>query len=240
MRIAIFGDIHANLEAFEVVLADAREQGCTSYICLGDVVGYNANPRECLEMVQALECPVVKGNHDDYASSDSSLESFNPLAEVAIQWTRDQLNPSEKSWLGGLPYISRIRGFTVVHASLDDPAGWGYVLNQLDAAASFSRQTTDLCFFGHTHTPRAYIKDSSVVGLPFEQLHLEPGKKYFVNAGSVGQPRDGDWRAAYVVFDEEKSTIRLRRLRYDLAKTQGKILKAGLPHRLADRLAYGK
>jgi predicted phosphodiesterase len=240
MRIAIFGDIHANLEAFEVVLADAREQGCTSYICLGDVVGYNANPRECLEMVQALECPVVKGNHDDYASSDSSLESFNPLAEVAIQWTRDQLIPSEKVWLGGLPYISKIRGFTVVHASLDDPPGWGYVLNQLDAAASFSRQTTDLCFFGHTHTPRAYIKDSSVVGLPFDQLLMEPGKKYFVNAGSVGQPRDGDWRAAYVVFDEEKRTIRLRRLRYDLAKTQGKILKAGLPHRLADRLAYGK
>ena len=240
MRIAIFGDIHANLEAFEVVLADAREQGCTSYICLGDVVGYNANPRECLEIVQSLKCPVVKGNHDDYASSDSSLESFNPLAEVAIQWTRDQLTPPEKFWLGGLPLIAKIRGFTVVHASLDDPAGWGYVLNQLDAAASFSKQTTDLCFFGHTHTPRAYIKDSSVVGMPFDQLVLEPGKRYFVNAGSVGQPRDGDWRAAYVVFDQEKRLIQLRRLRYDLAKTQGKILKAGLPPRLADRLAFGK
>jgi predicted phosphodiesterase len=240
MRIAIFGDIHANLEAFEVVLADAREHGCTSYICLGDVVGYNANPRECLEIVQSLKCPVVKGNHDDYASSDSSLESFNPLAEVAIQWTRDQLTPPEKFWLGGLPLIAKIRGFTVVHASLDDPAGWGYVLNQLDAAASFSRQSTDLCFFGHTHTPRAYIKDSSVVGMPFDQLILEPGKKYFVNAGSVGQPRDGDWRAAYVVFDQEKRLIQLRRLRYDLAKTQGKILKAGLPPRLADRLAFGK
>ena len=94
MRIAIFGDIHANLEAFEVVLADARDQGCASYVCLGDVVGYNANPRECLRMVQSLNCPVVKGNHDDYASSESSLESFNPLAEVAIQWTRDQLTPS--------------------------------------------------------------------------------------------------------------------------------------------------
>ena len=240
MRIAIFGDIHANLEAFEVVLADAREQGCTSYICLGDVVGYNANPRECLEIVQSLKCPVVKGNHDDYASSDSSLESFNPLAEVAIQWTRDQLTPPEKFWLGGLPLIAKIRGFTVVHASLDDPAGWGYVLNQLDAAASFSKQTTDLCFFGHTHTPRAYIKDSSVVGMPFDQLVLEPGKRYFVNAGSVGQPRDGDWRAAYVVFDQENRLIQLRRLRYDLAKTQGKILKAGLPPRLADRLAFGK
>jgi diadenosine tetraphosphatase ApaH/serine/threonine PP2A family protein phosphatase len=150
------------------------------------------------------------------------------------------LNPSEKIWLGALPFISKVRGFTVVHASLDDPGGWGYVLNQLDAAASFSKQTTELCFFGHTHTPRAYIKDSSVVGLPFEQLILEPGKRYFVNAGSVGQPRDGDWRAAYVVFDQEKRLIRLRRLRYDLPKTQGKILAAGLPPRLADRLAFGK
>jgi predicted phosphodiesterase len=240
MRIAIFGDIHANLEALEVVLADAREQGCTSYICLGDVVGYNANPRECLQIVQSLKCPVVKGNHDDYASSDSSLESFNPLAEVAIQWTRDQLTRAEKTWLGALPLISKLRGFTVVHASLEDPGGWGYVLNQLDAAASFSKQTTKLCFFGHTHNPRAYIKDSSVVGLPFEQLVVEPDKRYFVNVGSVGQPRDGDWRAAYVVFDEEKRMIRLRRLRYDLPKTQGKILAAGLPPRLADRLAYGK
>ncbi len=240
MRIAIFGDIHANLEAFEVVLADARDQGCASYVCLGDVVGYNANPRECLRMVQSLNCPVVKGNHDDYASSESSLESFNPLAEVAIQWTRDQLTPSEKSWLGSLPFISKVRGFTIVHASLDDSSGWGYVLNQLDAAASFSKQTTDLCFFGHTHTPRVYIKDSSVVGLPFDHLILEPRKKYFVNAGSVGQPRDGDWRAAYLVFDEEKRRIQLRRLRYDLAKTQAKILAAGLPPRLADRLAFGK
>jgi predicted phosphodiesterase len=240
MRIAIFGDIHANLEAFEVVLADAREQGCVSFICLGDVVGYNANPRECLQKVQSLKCPVVKGNHDDYASSDSSLESFNPLAEIAIQWTRDQLTPSEKAWLGGLPLISKVRGFTIVHASLDDPGGWGYVLNQLDAAASFSKQSTELCFFGHTHTPRAYIKDSSVVGYPFEKIDLDPGKKYFVNVGSVGQPRDGDWRAAYVIFDEDKRTIRLRRLPYDLPKTQGKILAAGLPPRLADRLMFGK
>lgn len=240
MRFAIFGDIHANLEAFETVLADALDQGCNAYICLGDVVGYNANPRECMELVRSLKCPVVKGNHDDYASSESSLESFNPLAEVAIQWTRDQLNTSEKRWLGGLPLVSEIYGFMIVHATLEDPGGWGYVLNQLDAAASFFKQTTQLCFFGHTHAPRAYIKDSSVVGLPFDHLVVESRKKYFVNVGSVGQPRDGDWRAAYVVFDEEKRMIRLRRLAYDLQKTQEKILFSGLPPRLADRLAFGK
>ena len=97
MRFAIFGDIHANLEAFEVVLADAHDQSCEAHICLGDVVGYNANPRECLARVRSLNCPVVKGNHDDYAASETSLESFNPLAEVAIQWTSDQLNGEEKS-----------------------------------------------------------------------------------------------------------------------------------------------
>ena len=210
------------------------------YICLGDVVGYNANPRECLEIVQSLECPVVKGNHDSYVSSEHSLVTFNPLAEVAIQWTRDQLNSSEKRWLSNLPLIVEIRGFTVVHASLDEPGDWNYVLNQLDAAASFSKQTTELCFFGHTHSPRAYIKDSSIVGVPFEQIIPERGKKYFVNPGSVGQPRDGDWRAAYVVFDEERRTINLRRLRYDLTRTQRKIVAAGLPPKLAERLALGK
>ena len=240
MRSAIFGDIHANLEAFKVVLEDAREQGCESFICLGDVVGYNANPRECLEIVQSLGCPVVKGNHDSYASSESSLVTFNPLAEVAIQWTRDQLTSTEKRWLSDLPLIVEIRGFTVVHASLDEPADWNYVLNQLDAAASFSKQTTELCFFGHTHSPRAYIKDSSIVGVPYEQLAQERGRKYFVNPGSVGQPRDGDWRASYIVFDEEKRSLNLRRLRYDLAKTQRKIVAAGLPPKLAERLALGK
>ncbi len=240
MRSAIFGDIHANLEAFEIVLADAREQGCESFVCLGDVVGYNANPRECLEIVRSLDCPVVKGNHDSYASSESSLVTFNPLAETAIQWTRDQLTSSEKRWLSDLPLIMEIRGFTVVHASLDEPGDWNYVLNQLDAAASFSKQTTDLCFFGHTHWARAYIKESSIVGLPFEQLILERGRKYFINPGSVGQPRDGDWRGAYIVFDEDKRTLNLRRLRYDLPTTQKKIMAASLPPKLAERLALGK
>jgi predicted phosphodiesterase len=155
MRFAIFGDIHANLEAFEAVLEDARNQGCTHYICLGDIVGYNANPRECLRLVRSLNCPVVKGNHDDYASADFPLGNFNPLAEFAIQWTRDQLTEEEKQWLRELPLIAEVHGFTIVHATLDAPENWFYVLNQLDAAASFVRQSTELCFFGHTHAPRA-------------------------------------------------------------------------------------
>ena len=240
MRFAIFGDIHANLEAFEAVLADALDQGCTAYICLGDVVGYNANPRECLELVQSLKCPVVKGNHDDYASSESSLESFNPLAELAIQWTRDQLSNSEKRWLGTLPLVSEIHGFTIVHATLEDPGGWGYVLNQLDAAASFFKQATELCFFGHTHAPRAYIKDSSVVGLPFDHLIIESGKKYFVNVGSVGQPRDLNPRSSFGFYDPDARTVDIVRFDYPIAQVQEKIASAHLPEALARRLLVGR
>jgi diadenosine tetraphosphatase ApaH/serine/threonine PP2A family protein phosphatase len=240
MRFAIFGDIHANLESFETVLADAEAQGCTDFVCLGDVVGYNANPRECLDLVRKLDCPVVQGNHDSYIASDHTLETVSPLAEFAIQWTRDQLLPEEKRWLSRLPMVKQIAGFTIVHATLDLPQNWNYVLNQLDAAASFERQTTELCFFGHTHVPRVYIKSTSIVGLPFDQILIEPGTRYFVNIGSVGQPRDGDWRAAYGIYDLEARTVTLRRLPYDIETTQKKILQAGLPPRLADRLSFGK
>jgi predicted phosphodiesterase len=240
MRFAIFGDIHANLEALQTVLADAREQGCTDYVCLGDVVGYNANPKECLSLVQSLKCPVVKGNHDEYSSSDSVLDSLNPLAELAIQWTRDELTLEEKQWLSALPYVCEVHGFTIVHATLFDPPSWDYVLNQLNAAASFSEQKTEICFYGHTHVPRAYLRESSVIGMPYDQLSLIEGPQYFINVGSVGQPRDGDWRASYVIFDQEARKVFLRRLPYDLPTTQKKILASGLPPRLADRLALGR
>src|ERR1700757_2124743 len=219
MRFAIFGDIHANFEAFEAVLADAKREKCDRFICLGDVVGYNADPQACLAIVRELKCPVVKGNHDEYASSLCSLETFNPLAESAIRWTRDTLIPAEKELLGSLPLTTDVESFTIVHATLDGPGEWGYVLNQLDAAASFSKQKAQVCFFGHTHAPRLYIRDGSVVGLPLEQVVIEPQRKYFINVGSVGQPRDGDWRAAYAIFDYDKNRVRLRRVRYDIAST---------------------
>ena len=239
MRFAIFGDIHANLEALTAVLADAEKHEVTHYVCLGDVVGYNANPRECLEIVRNLDCPVVKGNHDEQASMEDELVGFNPLAEEAINWTRDQLNAEDKQWLRDLKMVRQVRDFTIVHATLDTPHKWGYVFNQLDAAASFNYQHTQLCFYGHTHAPRAYIRDGSVKSQLLDKLTLEPGKKYFINSGSVGQPRDGDWHASYVLYYPDKQLIELRRLEYDIFKAQDKILEAGLPQRLAERLAQG-
>lgn len=240
MRFAIFGDIHANLEALQAVLEDAEKQECTHYVCLGDVVGYNANPHECVKIVRDLECPVVQGNHDEQASCKEELTGFNALAEEALSWTRDQLSDDDKKWLRELRLVRQVRDFTIVHATLDAPHSWGYVFTHLDAAASFNYQHTALCFYGHTHAPRVFVRDSGVHGHLFQKLSIEHGKKYFINVGSVGQPRDGDWHARYATYDVSTHCVELRRLKYDLEAAQKKIVAAGLPESLAERLAVGK
>ena len=240
MRYAIFGDIHANLEAFSAVMEDSQAGGCTHYVCLGDIVGYNANPCECLEQVRAMGCPVVKGNHDEEATQDRTLDELNPLAESALLWTRQQLSDDQKQWLREQKLVRQVRDFTIVHATLDSPGSWAYVSNRFDAMASFSYQFTQLCFYGHTHTPRIYEKDDTVRCLRDTETTLRRGVKYFINAGSVGQPRDGDWRASYAVYDVEKQTVSIRRVEYDLRTAQKKIHEAGLPTVLADRLALGR
>ncbi len=240
MRFAVLSDIHGNLEALEAVLADARAQKCTHFVCLGDIVGYNANPSECVHLIQELECPVVKGNHDEQASIVASTEGFNELAEEAIGWTREHLTAEDKAWLAELRLTRQVRDFTIVHATLDTPGQWGYVFNDLDAIASFTYQHTPLCFFGHTHWPTAFVRDDNVRRLTTGQIVLAAGKKYFINAGSIGQPRDRDWRAAYCIYHCERNVVEQRRVEYDLATTQKKIRAAGLPERLADRLAQGR
>jgi len=240
MRFAIFSDLHANLEATEAVLADAHARDCTHFVCLGDVVGYNANPHECVEIVQKMECPVVKGNHDEQAALTDSSRGFNPLAEAAINWTRANLTDEDKEWLRSLRFSRQVRDFTIVHATLDTPDQWGYVFNNLDAAASFTYQHTTVCFFGHTHVAGAFVRDDGVKRVKADQLIIEPSKKYFINTGSVGQPRDGDWRAAYCIYQPEKNTVEQRRIKYDIATAQQKIIKAGLPRMLAERLELGK
>ncbi len=241
MRFAIFSDIHANLEALEAVLADATGHGCTEFICLGDVVGYNANPHECVELVRQMDCPIVKGNHDEQASLGESSRDFNELAERAIDWTRANLSDDDKQWLRDLRLSRPVRDFTIVHATLDTPEQWGYVFNNLDAAASFTYQHTPLCFYGHTHVPIAFVRDDDgVKRVKVEQLQIDPGKKYFVNVGSVGQPRDGDWRAAYCIYDTEKNIVEQRRIKYDLETAKKKLIKADLPRLLAERLGIGR
>ncbi|MEM9281058.1 MAG: metallophosphoesterase family protein [Verrucomicrobiota bacterium] len=240
MKYAIFGDIHANLEAFEAVLANAEQQGCEDYVCVGDIVGYGSDPNECLRIVREMDCPVVKGNHDEEAILDTSLDGLNPLAKQAMEWTRSRLSPDEQDYLNNLKLVRQVKDFTIVHATLDTPGSWTYVTNKFDAMASFSYQFTQLCFYGHTHTPRIYVKGDSVEPLEDLTTSLEMGRKYFINVGSVGQPRDGDWRASYAIYDTEVQEVTIHRLEYDIEKAQEKILAAGLPEMLAHRLALGK
>jgi predicted phosphodiesterase len=240
MKYAIIADIHANIEAFEVVLDDIQKQKCTHIACLGDVVGYNANPKECLDKVRSMNIPCVKGNHDEYCSTEEELEGFNPNAAEAVTWTRQQLSDDDKKWLRDLKYVRLVTNFTIVHATLDQPQRWAYVFDRLMAAASFTYQNTAVCFFGHTHVPLAFIRDSQVRGGTYSKFKVEPGRKYFVNVGAVGQPRDGIPKAGYVVYDMDEGSIELRRLDYDIDTAAKKVLAAGLPQRLADRLYVGK
>ncbi len=238
---AILGDIHANLDALEVVLDDCRAQGVTDFLCTGDVVGYNANPCECLKIVRDLGCPVVMGNHDFYVSTSQSLDDFNPHAATVIEWTRRQLSEDDLAYLASLPFSVTKMGMTLVHATLDNPGGFGYVFDHLQAEANFSHQMAPLCFHGHTHCPMIYEKQlDSVYRIDAQDFTLHLGRKYFVNVGSVGQPRDGDPRAAYALYTPKDRTIRFRRLEYDVEAAQAKVLKAGLPARLAERLALGR
>ena len=228
MKYAIIADVHANLEAFQAVLEDSKKQGCAHYAFLGDFVGYCADPRECVDIARAMNAPCVKGNHDEYSATNLPLGGFNPKAAKAVMWTREQLSEDDRQWLKSLEYVRRVENFTIVHATLEVPERWGYVFDRLAAAESFEHQNTPICFFGHTHVPVAFVRDSAVRGGTYSKFRIEDGKDYFVNAGSVGQPRDGNPNAAYVVYDVDNGTIELRRVAYDFTETQRKIREAGL------------
>lgn len=240
---AILGDIHSNLDALNVVLDDCRAQGVTDFLCTGDVVGYNACPHECLQIVRDLGCPVVMGNHDHYVSSRQNLDDFNPNAAAVIEWTRKQLTVDEMFYLRSLPFSCTKMGISLVHATLDKPDAFGYVFDHLQAQAHFIHQMSKLCFHGHTHCPMIYEKQGdSVYRIDAQDLTIPVlgPNKYFINVGSVGQPRDGDPRASYVLYSPTKRTVRFRRLEYDINAAQQRVLAAGLPKRLAERLSIGQ
>ncbi|MDX9868324.1 MAG: metallophosphoesterase family protein [Kiritimatiellia bacterium] len=239
-KYAILGDIHANLEALTAVVGDAREKGVTDFVCVGDVVGYNASPSECIRMIRELGCVTVRGNHDHYCSYDESLDDFQPLAASVIAWTRRQLSEEDGKWLRDLPYQKACGGFTLVHSTLDMPERWGYVFDTLAAEANFSYQMTALCFHGHTHVPMIYEKQREVMRVEPCKVKLAFGQKFFVNVGSVGQPRDADPRSAYVLYCAKTKEFEFVRVPYDIEAAMEKNLKAGLPERLALRLAQGR
>lgn len=242
MKYAILGDIHANMEALSAVLQACKEQGVDAYLCIGDVVGYNANPSECVDRVRELGIEVVtKGNHDEQASQETELVGFNPQAAMAIEWTRQQLSTEQREWLAALPYRQTVGPkVTLVHATLDMPHMWGYIFDKLTAGACLNYQFSQLCFFGHTHVPLKFDKFGDIENDRYEEIILQPGHKYLINVGSVGQPRDGDPRAGFATYEPEERRVAFHRVEYDVKTCQQKILQAGLPERLAQRLAFGR
>lgn len=245
MKFGIFGDIHGNLEALEAVLADMEEQGITHPLCLGDLVGYGADPVECLEVVRALGCPVVRGNHDELVTLGKTPLSFSETARVALEYARRLLQPSQLNFLRRLPLVWKEDPLTLVHATLDGPESWGYISTRLEAQTCFLYQKTSLCFVGHTHRPCAFAQEKEVRPIEFRQVDVcadrkKVGRKFLFNVGSVGQPRDGDWRAAYAIFSPEENWVDLRRVNYDVEKAASKITKAGLPESLSKRLFRGE
>ncbi len=245
MRYAIVSDIHANLEALEVVLADVTTRKPDGVMCLGDFVGYGPNPVACVERMRQVLQAAVMGNHDLAAveTEDALAAKFNPLAYEAILWTRQQLTGAVRDFLAELPQRVRPDGLLCVHGSVRDPIE-EYILDVETARASFGAAEFSICLVGHTHIPTVFVEaGSSVIGeplLPDRPLPLRPDRRYIINAGSVGQPRDGDPRAAYLWLDLGAQQATLVRLEYPIAKTQEKMMTAGLPPMLAERLAYGR
>lgn len=241
MKICLFGDIHSNIEALDAVLADAKAQGIANHICLGDIVGYGASPKSCVRRIMDLGCPTVAGNHDFAVIGYTSDDYFNPFARDAVNWTRKQLSKEETDFLASLPYVHEdLNGFTVVHSTLDEPEKWGYVLNFFDAARCFQHQKTQVCFIGHSHLPMILEHKETIEAFYDLKVRFDQGCRYIVNIGSVGQPRDGNNRASYAIYDTEKKAVELRRVSYDIESAQMKIINAGLPEVLADRLGIGK
>ena len=241
MRYGIFSDIHSNLEAFSVVLDSLKEERIERYLCIGDILGYASDPSECIQMVKASSAVVIAGNHDYGACGELDLEYFVPYAKEALQWTQGILSKGELDFLGSLPLLYSEENFILAHGTLDRPQEFCYLNNLKQADKTFSVLEKQLCFVGHTHRPGVFVeRDSEIFYKNLSRLELEDNKRYIVNVGSVGQPRDGDTRACFAVYDTEAKTIELRRVEYNFSLTQEKILRAGLPESLAWRLAEGK
>ncbi len=251
MRILLLSDIHANLEALEACLAAAPSFDLV--VNLGDVVGYGASPNEVVDRSRSLGKIFVRGNHDKAATGLLDLEDFNPLAAAAAVWTRDQLTPPHYEWLHALPQGPLpLEGFPQVQLVHGSPADEdAYIVSLGDALVPLIALTTPLTFFGHTHLQGGFFANGdSADGFRPEYrtvgqaesvpLQLKPATRYMINPGSVGQPRDGDWRAAFALFDTEAQIVHFLRAPYNLKAAQDRIFAANLPPRLATRLAAGR
>ncbi|MFA7230188.1 MAG: metallophosphoesterase family protein [Victivallaceae bacterium] len=246
MRYGILGDIHSNIEALSAAYKKLSAMGCDKMISLGDMVGYGPSPGECIDFCRDYRIECIKGNHDTYVADLAHSKSWDlrDYARLALLWTQEILLPDQIQWLDRLPYTLRDDNALFIHASIETLDGeyWPYVLDRKAAQFHFYLQDMPVAFCGHIHIPLLFTCNSGEITMEMlkkEKLNLSAGRKYLINPGSVGQPRDSDWRAAVAIYDSETGIVEPVRVEYDLKKTQLKILAAGLPSVLAERLSRG-
>jgi len=243
MRYAIIADIHANLAAFTAVLDHIKRLGGVEEIwCLGDVVGYGPDPRQCIELLRQYNHVCIAGNHDWAAIGKAATSEFNPDAAVACRWTAQQLSPDDVKYLESLPVVIQKEDFTLVHGSPREPI-WEYLISVSSAKENFAYFQSQFCLVGHSHVPMVFKYDENDT-CSFSQfipnIGLVLGKsRLIINPGGVGQPRDGDPRASYAIYDNETGMVRLYRVPYDVGVTQTRMVKQNLPIRLVARLSQG-
>jgi diadenosine tetraphosphatase ApaH/serine/threonine PP2A family protein phosphatase len=252
MNYAILSDVHGNLEALTAVLEDLEKSSVDRTVFLGDVVGYGADPVECLRIIGEVSDMSILGNHDRAVVTGSGLDELNEDAARAAGWTADILSDDDREKIRSLPleHVDTDYGIHLVHGSTDKPERFNYILSEWDAEKGFAGCVSRVVFVGHTHVPAAFVELEykrtftgeirKVEELEASKIQLEAGYRYIVNVGSVGQPRDGDTRAAYGIYNSGEETFSLRRVPYDVEKAAFKIRKAGLPEALALRLGLGR
>ncbi len=243
MRYAIIADIHANLTAFRAVLDDIKQRGGVGEVwCLGDVVGYGPEPHECIELLRRFDHVCIAGNHDWAAIGKIDTSDFNPAAAAACHWAAQRLDPGDAEYLSNLSLVIEKDDFTLVHGSPREPI-WEYLLSASEARENFAYFKSRFCLVGHSHRPAVFSHDESGA-CSFSPFSTESGlalgeSRLIINPGGVGQPRDGDPRASYAIYDSESSLVNLYRVPYDIRATQAKMMAQGLPMRLVTRLSYG-
>lgn len=250
MRIAIISDIHANLEALEAVLRDITSNRCDQTFCLGDVIGYGPSPNEACETIQRAGIPCVRGNHDEMATADYPLPQaiLSDTAYRSLKWTREILTAEHKTWLATLPYTKDLPeiGILLAHASAPDAADFPYITNAGEAASAMRQQKRKIVCIGHTHKPQVFERQvNGRLGWPQAKpasdiQKIKPANFYLVNVGSVGQPRNGDPRSSYAIWDTGTMQLSFHKVPYPVSVTQAKLAAIpSLPKFLGYRLQYG-
>lgn len=242
MRYCLISDIHSNLEAFQSVLDAAAGERIDKFLSVGDVIGYAADPQAVIRLLKSITPAVlIAGNHDWGVAGLFDLEYFNENAKRAALWTKGVLKKIDIEYLVSFKLTYEFKSFTLVHGSLDMPGKFNYILSTDDAYETMKLMKSPLCFVGHSHVAGIFYSDGRNARLiKGTSVKIEKDKKYVVNIGSIGQPRDGDPRASYAVYDEEAASVEIRRVAYDIKAAQKKILEAGLPSWLAARLSEGR